>query len=429
MPRLVARLLSRLALILLVLLAGSVAFLYFAGKSRPLPAIPSTNGESEDRLEAGRYLTTAGNCYSCHTRPGGEAFAGGVAFHTDFGVIHSTNITPDPETGIGDWSDAEFIRAMHDGISADGQHLYPVFPYTSYTNVSEQDVLAIFSYLKTVEPVNYTPPDNDMDFPYGNRRLMRLWNTLFFNGGRFVADPAKSDEVNRGAYLVQGLGHCGACHSPRNFLGAQTTGDSLIGGELIDEVAPDKMRPWSAVNLTPARNGLADWSKDDIVSYLKTGYSKMAVTFGPMNKVILNSTQHLSDGDRNAMAAYLTSLPPAGELATGDIDEDQMAEGRILYDSYCGTCHLPTGLGDKRTGTPMTGSAVVLARDPASLINSILYGANAPLSLPIPEDLNIMKAFGDELDDEDVAILATFVRNSWGNKASRVTAKQVADQY
>ena len=318
---------------------------------------------------------------------------------------------------------------MHDGISANGQHLYPVFPYTSYTKTSEQDVLAIFSYLKTVEPVNYTPADNDMNFPYGNRRLMGLWNMLFFDKGRFVADPAKSDEVNRGAYLVQGLGHCGACHSPRNFLGGQTTGDSLIGGEFIDEVAPDKMRPWSAVNLTPARNGLGAWSKGDIGSYLKTGYSKMGVTFGPMNKVILNSTQHLLDGDLNAMAAYLTSLRPAGELATGDIDEEQMAEGRILYDSYCGTCHLPSGLGDKRTGTPLAGSAVVMARNPASLINSILYGAHAPLSLPIPEDLNIMKAFGDELDDEDIAILATFIRNSWDNKASRVTTGQVEEQY
>ena len=370
MPRPVVRVLSRLALIFLVLLVGSVVYLYFAGNSRPLPSISSTNGEAEERVEAGRYLATAGNCYSCHTRPGGDAFAGGVALHTDFGVIHSTNITPDPETGIGDWSDAEFVRAMHEGISANGEHLYPVFPYTSYTKVGEDDVLAIFAYLKTIDPVMYSPPENDMYFPFGQRRLMAIWKSLFFESDRFTADPALSDEVNRGAYLVQGLGHCGACHSPRNLLGAEKTSDGLIGGDHIDQVAPGKMRMWSAVNLTPASNGLRAWSKDDIASYLKTGYSKMGVTFGPMNKVILNSTQHLSDGDLNAMAAYLTSLPAAGELATGDIDEDQMAEGRILYDSYCGTCHLPTGLGDKRTGTPMAGSAVVLARDPASLINS-----------------------------------------------------------
>ena len=216
---------------------------------------------------------------------------------------------------------------------------------------------------------------------------------------------------------------------PATSSGQRKTSDGLIGGELIDEVAPDKMRPWSAVNLTPASNGLGAWSKDDIGSYLKTGYSKMAVTFGPMNKVILNSTQHLSDSDLQAIAAYLAQLPAGGEQRTREIDGDTMTEGRILYDSYCGTCHLPTGLGDKRTGTPMAGSAVVLARDPASLINSILYGAHAPLSLPIPEDLNIMKAFGDELDDENVAILATFIRNSWGNKASRVTTGQVEEQY
>lgn len=381
------------------------------------------------QIEKGNYLARAGNCYSCHSRPGGKPFAGGRAFKTTFGLIYSSNITPDIETGIGSWSEDDFVRAMHEGISPDGDRLYPVFPYPSYTKLNIEDVRAIYDYVKDIEPANYTAPENELDFPYSQRWLMSIWNKLYFDEGRYQYNAALSGEANRGAYLVLGLGHCGSCHTPRNFLGAPQTDKALSGGSYLDIVEHTKLRQWSSVNLTPGPGGLKNWSSDDIAAYLKQGYNKHTATFGPMNEVIENSTQYLSDADLTAIGMYLKTLPPVGEIpADHKIDEETMRQGQIMYDIHCGTCHLPTGLGSEDTGTPMAGSTVVLAADPSSLINSILYGANAPPSLLVPEGWSTMKAFGNRLDDEEVAILSTFLRNSWGNRASPVTPEQVEQQ-
>ncbi len=388
----------------------------------------SVPSNAQTQVEKGKYLTQAGNCHSCHTRPGGEPFAGGLSFTTDFGVIYSTNITPDPETGIGDWSEDDLVRAMHEGVSADGDNLYPVFPYPSYTKVSEEDIKAIYAYLRTLEPVSYTAPENELDFPYDQRWLMGIWNMLFFEEGRYQEHPELSAEANRGGYLTQGLGHCGSCHTPRGSLGGPENDLALSGGTYLDVVEEGKIRPWSAVNLTPGPGGLEKWSADDIAAYLKLGHNKHAATFGPMNEVILNSTQYLTDADAKAIGEYLKSLPALGDNEAVEVDEDTMSEGSVIYDTRCGTCHLPTGLGSERTGTPLVGSTVVLSADPASLINSILYGAHAPKELPVPEEWSSMKAFGNLLDDEEIAILATFIRNSWGNKASPVTEEEVLRQ-
>lgn len=397
-----------------------LALLWASGALAQQPA-------GDDAVARGRYLAAAGNCTTCHTVPGGATYAGGVKFETDFGVIYSTNITPHPEAGIGAWTEEEFIRAMHEGISADGTPLYPAFPYTSFTKVTSDDLKAIFSYIKTIPPSASTPPANEMGFPYNQRALMGLWNTLFFESGRFVPDESQSAEYNRGAYLVEGLSHCGTCHTPRNFLGGLKQDQALSGGTYLDEVEPGVKRPWSAVNLTPAADGLGIWSVEDIALYLGTGHSARAGTFGPMNDVIVHSTSQLREADVNAMAVYLKGLEPIERAPQHEMSAGDLREGELVYTIHCGTCHLPTGLGDPSIGPPLAGSAVVQAEDPASLINSIIYGAEVPSPAP-PEHWETMEAFGDKLDDDEIAVLSTYMRSSWGNRGGPVSEGDVAKQ-
>lgn len=388
----------------------------------PQPALAQESGP-----ESGEYLSHAGNCMTCHTKEGGQPFAGGVAFETNFGVIYSTNITPDADAGIGSWSEEDFIRAMHEGVSADGDNLYPAFPYPSFTKVSEADIKSIFGYLKTVAPSSYEPPENEMGFPFSQRGLMGIWNALFFEQGRFVEDAAQSAEWNRGAYLVDGLGHCGTCHTPRNALGGKDESQAMSGGTYNDTVAEGEVRPWSAVNLTQAPDGLASWSQNDIAMYLKTGHSPRAGTFGPMNEVITESLQKLTDEDVNAMAVYLSSLPPIERSPELTLSADEMRNGELVYTIHCGTCHLPTGLGDPSIGPPLAGSAIVQAEDPASLINVIIYGAQVATPPP-PGAWKSMESFGQKLDDDEVAALSNYLRASWGNRGGRVTEDDVTKQ-
>jgi len=290
-------------------------------------------------IERGKYLATAGNCGACHTAPGGPLLAGGVSFKTPFGTIYSTNITPDPQTGIGNWTEAQFVRALRQGVRADGAHLYPVFPYTSFTKITDGDATALYLYLKSVPPVSAKTPENDMSFPYNQRWLMSLWKALYFKEGRYQKDASQSAEWNRGAYLVEGLGHCSACHSPRNFLGAEAASMVLTGGVYTDKVAADALREWSAPNLTSAANGLGTWSVANLAAYLQTGKNEHAVTFGPMNEVILNSTRHLTDADVHAMATYLKSVPAKEGALGAKAQDDVLRTGATLYDVHCGTCH------------------------------------------------------------------------------------------
>jgi mono/diheme cytochrome c family protein len=398
-------------------------------------------------IEQGRYLATAGDCISCHTRPKGVPFAGGLPITTPFGVIYSANITPDVTTGIGAWSEREFARALHEGIAADGRNLYPAFPYTAYTKVTDQDVRAIYAYLSSLAPVRYTPPASELRFPFNSRSLLVGWNLLYLQPGRYVTDPAKSAEWNRGAYLVQGLGHCGACHTPRNLLGGERTPEALAGGayldEISDEVINDRVAPmdehtvrlWSAPNLTQASTGLAAWTVDEIVAYLKSGHNARAGAFGPMSVVIARGTSHLSAEDIRAMAVYLKSLPPAQQQQSQP-DEERRRAGEIVYTTRCGDCHQSTGLGMPRsanadpskTAPPLAGNPTLQAPNPATLINLVLYGAHE--AVPGSESWPKMSGFelSVGLDDEQIAALCTYVRSSWGNRAGPVDAAAVAKQ-
>jgi mono/diheme cytochrome c family protein len=393
-----------------------------------LSATGAAASEPPTLVEQGRYLALAGNCASCHTVPGGQPFAGGLAFETPFGKIFSTNITSDKQTGIGTWTTAQFTQALRSGESADGEHLYPVFPYTSFTKVTDADAAALFAYLKTIPAVNAKAPDNEMSWPYSMRSMMSVWNGMFFEEGAYQKDGSKSGEWNRGAYLVQGLGHCSACHSPRNFLGGEKSSLAMTGGTYSDKVATGDVRPWTAPNLTGASTGLAGWPVAEIVSYLKTGKNAFAVSFGPMNEVIMNSTRHLTDADLRAMAVYLKSLAAnEGDLAS-PAKEDVVNAGASLYDLHCGTCHQPSGLGAADSGPRLAGSLVVQASDPASLINVILHGPELPEPPPPTGEWQHMEAFGEKLSDEEIAAVASYLRGAWNNKGGEVTVEQVAKQ-
>ncbi len=406
-----------------------LAVLAFAVSFLRTPA--SAEATDHEAVERGRYLAVAGNCTSCHTRDGGEPFAGGVAFPTQFGTIYSTNITADKDTGIGGWSEEQFIRALREGIRPDGVHLYPAFPYTAFTKITDTDAKALWSFVRDIAAVRYTPPDNTLRFPYSQRWLIGAWKALFFDAERFTADAGKSQEWNRGAYLVQGLAHCSACHTPRNFLGAESSEQALTGG-IQTHLKDGKLRTWSSTNLTSAPSGLAAWSVEDVTSYLKFGVSSYAGVLGPMNEVVMNSTRHMTQSDVRAMAVYLKSLPSVEQAGTKKPDAQTLSKGDLLYSIHCGTCHLPTGMGSPTTAPPLVGSPITLAPDPASLINVTLDGPDLPHDAPsdlwLQRRWKAMEPYRDKLSDEEVAALLSFIRNSWGNNAGAVEPAQVKQQ-
>jgi alcohol dehydrogenase (quinone), cytochrome c subunit len=385
---------------------------------------PNSALRSDSVLARGQYLAAIGNCVSCHTVAGAAQLAGGVPFETPFGVIYSTNITPDSNTGIGSWSAADFRRAMHEGIAADGSHLFPAFPYTAFTKVSDEDVDAIYAYLRSVPAVKYTPPTNGLLFRI--RWPMAIWNALFFEPGRYRPNAARDDQWNRGAYLTEGLGHCSACHTPRNALMAEMKERKYAGGTIQEVVAADKVRRWSAVNLTQAKHGLAAWSVADLDKYLRTGFSPRAGTFGPMNDVIVSSLVHLIPQDSKAMAVYLKSLP-ALPYEGPTPSPEQVTAGKGIYDDRCEKCHGRSGRGGIFSGPPLAGSAIAQSEDPASLINVLIYGPDMPKSVKFGA-WETMPAYGEKLTDEQIAAVSNFIRGSWGNAAPPVTVEQVAEQ-
>ncbi|MDH4040344.1 MAG: cytochrome c [Gammaproteobacteria bacterium] len=377
--------------------------------------------------EKGRYLALVGNCTSCHTREGGKPYAGGVEFQTPFGILYSTNITMDRETGIGGWSFEDFFDAMKHGVRPDGTHLYPAFPYTDFARLTDEDIASLFLFVQTIAPEAVPARPNELAFPYSVRPLLVVWKVLFHDLDSYSPDMTRSDSWNRGAYLVEGLGHCGACHTPRNFLGAEKEDLALTGGVYLDKVKTGKFREWSGVNLTPAPTGLAKWNEDDIVAYLKNGQSRHAVVNGPMNDVVMNSTRFLTDADAAAMAAYLKGIPANEQRGSGAPDPETLRAGEIGYTVHCGSCHLPTGLGDDILGVSLAGSAIVQAENPASLLNVILYGPHLPAP-PFVVDRTQMKMFGKKLSDQDIASIASYVRSSFGNRGGAVSPEQVGRQ-
>lgn len=387
----------------------------------------ATPASEADMLEQGRYLASAGNCVSCHSTPHGPPFAGGVAFHTPLGTIYSSNITPDMQTGIGRWSETEFIRALREGVRADGRRLFPAFPYTSFTRISDPDAKAIYAYLRTLEPVRYVPPGNGILF--SQRWVMRLWNAMWFRPQRYVPDAARSAEWNRGAYLTEALGHCDVCHTPRNLLMAEIPRRAYTGGPLRAKGTDEPYRLWSSVNLTPSSTGIGSWSVEEVARYLKTGFTQRGGVFGPMNEVIVNSTRRLSDDDLHAMAQYLKSVPAQATEITLKPTDSEIKAGEAIYTQHCAQCHVASGRGGLFSGPRLAGSAVVQAPEPASLINIILYGPDPPAVLQgaVPH-WETMRPYVEILSDQQVAAVSNFVRNSWGNRGDEVTAAQVARQ-
>jgi mono/diheme cytochrome c family protein len=383
-------------------------------------SVVATNldGQAFGQIERGRYLTTAADCVACHTvLDAGKPFAGGRPIETPFGNIITPNITPDRETGIGAWTDDEFDNAVRRGIRPTGERLYPAMPFTAYTKMSRDDVLAIRAYLNTVAPVRNQVNPNALPFPFNIRAGMRVWNALYFTAGEFKPDPKQSSEWNRGAYLVQGPGHCAACHTPKSFLGGDKTGDYLRGSYL---------QGWFAPNITnDARTGLGDWSVEDITTYLKTGHNRTTAATGPMAEVVSYSTSHITDSDLAAIATYLKSVPgQQNNRAPVRPDDPYMVAGQAIYRDQCSACHSLDGRGIPQLFPSLADSSVVRSSDPATLIRLILRGARSVATAAEPTSPG-MPSFDWQLNDAQVAAVATYIRNAWGSAATPVSAQRV----
>ncbi len=380
-------------------------------------------------VEQGRYLALAGNCMACHTSRGGEPLAGGRRIDTPFGGVYSSNLTPDPDTGLGRWTAQDFWQALHRGRSKDGRLLAPAFPYNHTSVITRGDSDAIFAWLKTLTPVAQAQPAHTLVWPVGTQAALAVWRSLFFEPSPFQADKSQSSEWNRGAYLVQGLGHCAACHSPRNALGASGPVSDLSGG-LMPVVN------WYAPNLTrDAESGMARTPLPEIVRLLRTGASNTAQTSGPMGEVVQHSLQHLSTTDLQAMAVYLQSRaqstpePAPAAPKPARISLQVATLGAKVYERQCLQCHGEQGEGVKTsTGEvaypALAGNRAVLLHDPTNLVQLVLYGGYGPATQGHPRPFGMPPAVL-ELDDRDIAAVLTHLRSRWGNQASEVTPLQV----
>ena len=404
--------------------ADSTSGLTSRGKDSPAPAEPDS---LRLRQERGRYLAQVANCMGCHTAQGGRPYAGGRELPTPFGTFITSNITPDNVTGIGTWNEQDFWRAMHEGKSRDGRPLYPAFPYTEYTKVSREDSDAIFSHLQSLAPVVQENPPGRIQFPYNFQPLLSLWRLIYFRAGAYEPDTGQSAEWNRGAYLVQGLGHCSACHAERNPLGAvagAAGGEALGGGQIMGS-------NWYAPSLTSSLEaGSAAWPVSEIMRLLTTGVSSEATASGPMAEVVRQSLQHLTAEDARAMAIYLKSLPesaPRSRPSGQTINEQGRAwveRGAAIYEKHCENCHGASGEGAPGIYPPLAGNRGVIMTPPVNAIRSILIGGYPPSTSGNPRPYG-MPPFAQVLRDDEVAMVLSYIRTAWGNAASLVTRDQV----
>jgi mono/diheme cytochrome c family protein len=378
---------------------------------------------NRDAIARGEYLARAGDCTACHTAPEGRLFAGGRAMPTPFGTLYTSNITPDPETGIGKWTADDFYKTMHGGRFPDGGLIYPAMPFASYTKVTRADSDAIFAYLRSIPPVNQKNRPHDLRFPYDNRQLILGWRTLFFSEGEFKPDPSKSAEYNRGAYLVEGLGHCGMCHSPINALGGTSQSDAFKGGLI-------PMQNWYAPSLTSSREaGLGDWSIKDITDLLQTGVSNRGVVYGPMAEVVHNSLQYLNDDDIRAMAVYLKGIsepspPPPSSSALPTTETSLLISlGRTVYDKNCANCHGKQGEGKPPHWPPLANNQSIEMQSAVNPIRMVLNGGYPPGTAGNPKPYG-MPPFAGLLSDNEVAAVVSFIRTAWGNRGAPVSARE-----
>ncbi|KVN26500.1 alcohol dehydrogenase [Burkholderia stagnalis] len=420
--------------------AAPVAGASASAAPAPAPAPASATSaapQSADALVArGAYLARAGDCVACHTASGGKPFAGGLKFDTPIGAIYSTNITPDPKTGLGGWTLGEFDRALRAGVRKNGDTLYPAMPFPSYARLTGDDVKALYAYfMHGVAPVQQENRPVDIVWPLSMRWPLGFWRKLFAPTPKpFDAAPYPDPVLARGAYLVQGLGHCGACHTPRaptmqeRGLTDADGPDFLAGGAAIDGWVPTSLRG-------EPRTGFGAWTEAEIVQFLKTGRTARTAAFGGMTDVVGHSMQHLTDDDLTAIARYLKTLPPkvqgetpyaydaaaAKALQAGDASKP----GAAVYRDNCMACHRSDGRGYTRVFPALGGNPVVQGDDPTSVIHVVLAGSALKGTHTAPSTFT-MPPFGWRLSDQEVADVANFVRTSWGNTGSPVTAAQVA---
>ncbi len=380
------------------------------------------------QIERGQYLARAGNCVACHSARGAAPMAGGRRIDTPFGAVFSSNLTPDATAGIGTWSPQDFWQALHHGRSKDGRLLTPAFPYNHTSVITRADSDDLLAWLQSLPPVRQTVQPHTLMWPVGTQAALAVWRSLFFSPTPFKTDPAQSPEWNRGAYLVTGLGHCAACHSPRNALGASGAVDDFSGGLM-------PLVNWYAPSLTrDSESGLASTPLSDIVQLLRTGQSSQAQTSGPMAEVVQHGTQHMTEADLHAMAVYLQSRAtqtPASSAAPIRVKVSlAVAEkGLKIYDRHCVQCHgeqgqgITTPAGD--TAYPaLAGNRAVLLSDPTNLVQMVLYGGYGPATALHPRPFGMPPSVL-ELDDRDIAAVLTHLRTQWGNRASEVTPLQV----
>ena len=374
-------------------------------------------------IEKGEYLAQAGDCVACHTAPGGKLFAGGRAMPTPFGTLYTSNITPDRDTGVGKWTADQFYTMMHTGRSPDGGLLYPAMPFASYTKVTRADSDAIFAFMQSVPAVKLPNKPHELKFPYNNRSLILGWRTLFFTEGEFKPDPTKSSEWNRGAYLVQGLGHCAMCHTAINALGGSSESAAFEGGLI-------PMQNWYAPSLTSNKEGgLGDWSIEDISDLLRTGISKRGAVYGPMADVTYNSLQYMTEADSRAMAIYLKTLAehsiPDAPRGTTTAQESSLLLrlGQTIYADKCASCHGGAGLGKPPHYPPLASNQSIQMSSAVNPIRMVLNGGYPPGTKgnPMPHG---MPPFAQALSDDEVAAVVTYIRVSWGNHGAPVSAAE-----
>ncbi len=388
-------------------------------------ALPITGGaqtalddQKFAQIERGRYLTYAADCAACHDDPDqNRPFAGGRPIETPFGVVVAPNITPDRETGIGALSDAQFDAALRRGRTPDDSRLYPAMPFTYFTKMSSDDVAAIRAYLNTVEPVHNAVVADQLPFPFSVRASMVVWDGMYFTPGEFKPDPSKSAVWNRGAFLVQGPGHCAACHTPKSWLGGDKTGRELQGYSIQGWFAPDLT--------SSAHAGLADWSELDIVDYLKKGHNRFAAASGPMAEEVSRSSSHLSTSDLEAIATYLKDqVGESTSSAAVSAQDPAMVAGSAIYQDLCSACHQKDGTGVPYLIPNLAKAWSVAAREPTTLIRVVLEGAQSVATLDEPT-APAMPAFGWQLTDAEIAAVTTYIGNSWDHAMPAVTEHEV----
>jgi mono/diheme cytochrome c family protein len=432
-----------LILVLLVLAAAAGGIVWLVSGPGPLAFAQGSSGQvyaglsptgappelaRADLVTRGRYLAQAADCQSCHTKPGGEPFAGGRAIPTVFGTIYTSNITPDASTGIGGWSDADFLRAVHQGIGKDGRRLYPAFPYDAYSHMADADALAIKAYLDSLKPVRQTPPPNAVGFPFDRRELLGIWAELFSREQGFQPVASRSPQWNRGAYLAEALAHCGSCHTPRHPLQGLDNRRKFAGGDA---------EGWRAYNITSDRlTGIGGWSDKELNDYLSKGHTEgLGTASGPMGEAVDLGLSHLTPGDVSALIVYLRSVPPHASKAlptilagpasatpkNADLDAGA-ASGKVIFEGACASCHGWEGRGNLTTYATLTGSRTVNDPSAINVAQVVLTGSRRTT----PHGEAFMPAFGAAYSDAEIAAVANYVTARFGSAPSHLKAQDVA---